>query len=46
MEGTLQLVGSKLKFEITMKASGFHQKGIGNPWNEGWTRMKPRVLGD
>ena len=29
-----------------MKANDFHQKGIGNPWNEGWTRMKPQVLGD
>ena len=46
MEGTLQLVGSKLKFEITMKENGFHQKGIGNPWNEDWTRMKPQVLRD
>lgn len=40
-ESTADLKGNSHKFELTIDGDVIHQKGIGNPWNETWTRIKP-----
>lgn len=40
-DNTSNLKGNSHKFEITIDGDVIHQKGIGNPWNEDWTRIKP-----
>lgn len=40
-ENTAFLKGNSHKFELTIEGDVIHQKGIGNPWNEDWNRVKP-----
>lgn len=40
-ESTSGLKGNSHKFELTIEGDVIHQKGIGNPWTEDWTRIKP-----
>ena len=39
-ENTSNLKGNSHKFELSLEGDVIHQKGIGNPWNEDWKRIK------
>lgn len=40
-DNTIDMKGDSNKFELTIEGDVIHQKGIGNPWTEDWTRIKP-----
>lgn len=40
-DNTSNMKGDSNKFELTIDGDVIHQKGIGNPWTEDWTRIKP-----
>jgi hypothetical protein len=40
-DNTSNIKGNSNKFELTIDGDVIHQKGIGNPWTEDWTRIKP-----
>jgi hypothetical protein len=39
-ENTLPMIGMKLKFTIAVKDDTYKQVGVGNPYDEVWTRLK------
>jgi hypothetical protein len=39
-ESSAEMIGSKFKFELSVKDDVLHQKGVDNPWTEDWTRVK------
>jgi hypothetical protein len=39
-DNTSNLKGNSHKFELIIDGDVIHQKGLGNPWNEDWTRIK------
>ena len=41
-DNTADMKGDSNKFEVTIEGSIIHQRGIGNPWNEDWIRIKPQ----
>lgn len=41
-ESTIEMKGDSNQFEITVDGDVLRQRGIGNPWNEDWTRIKPQ----
>ena len=41
-DSTTDMKGDSNKFEFTIDGDVIHQWGIGNPWNEDWTRIKPQ----
>ena len=42
-EATSDMIGTVNHFELTVGANTNDQKGMGNPWNEEWKRVKPKV---
>ena len=39
-ENTVHMIGMKLKFTVAVKDDTYKQEGVGNPYDEVWTRLK------